>query len=147
MKKALLILPTILFLLIEYISHGAIKVDEKGKASMELKLNNEVFLTDTTGVFNVKAVVDLNVGDNIKIYLVDGKIIKGLVKSVEAVNLDLLKIYGDVTNDSNANFGFIINKQGDFGGAVLYRDKNLTYKLVYNNIVKGYVLLADKFSN
>lgn len=119
----------------------AIKKDENPFA---LKIDQETSLTTDKGVFNPRSIITLKPGDAVKLYLIDGKIINGLIKSTELLNNKIFKVFGDVLNEKDAGFGFVLTDDGIFAGALVYRDKKITYKVQYLESEKVYILVEDK---
>jgi tRNA A58 N-methylase Trm61 len=119
----------------------AIKKDENPFA---LKIDQETSLTTDKGVFNPTSIITLKPGDAIKLYLIDGKTINGLIKSTELLNNKIFKVFGDVLNEKDAGFGFVLTDDGIFAGALVYRDKKITYKVQYLESEKVYILVEDK---
>jgi hypothetical protein len=115
----------------------AISKDENPFA---LKINQETFLTDKTGVFIPSNLIKLIPGNSIKIYLTDGTELNGLVKTTEMFNGEILKIFGEITNKNDAGFGFVLTKDAVFAGAVVFRDTDTTYAISYDELRKGFVL-------
>jgi len=119
----------------------AIKKDDN---PFSLKIDQETSLTTDKGVFNPRSIITLKPGDAVKLYLIDGKIINGLIKSTELLNNKIFKVFGDVLNEKDAGFGFVLTDDGIFAGALVYRDKKITYKVQYLESEKVYILVEDK---
>lgn len=119
----------------------AIKKDEN---PFSLKIDQETSLTTDKGIFNPRLIITLKPGDAVKLYLIDGKIINGLIKSTELLNNKIFKVFGDVLNEKDAGFGFVLTDDGIFAGALVYRDKKITYKVEYLESEKVYILVEDK---
>lgn len=103
------------------------------------KLGPDIYLTNKVGVAISENIINLNVANKIKIYFVDGTELDGLVTKTELVSNSHFKVLGEITNKSNAGFGFIISKDGVFSGAIVLRDDDLTYTLDFSDEAKGYV--------
>ena len=113
---------------------------DKQKNPYSLKLDQETFLTDKTGVFIPSALLKLLPGNAIKIYLTDGTELNGLVKTTEVFNGEVYKVFGEIVNKKNTGFGFVMTKDAVFAGAVVYRDTDDTYAISYDENRKGFVL-------
>jgi hypothetical protein len=116
----------------------------KDKNPFSLKIDQETYLTDKNGVFIPSSILKLVPGNAVKIYLMDGTELKGLIKSTEFINSEVFKVFGEMTNKDNTGFGFVFTRDAIFGGAVVFRDKNFVYKINYNEVAKGYVLMLEK---
>ena len=112
----------------------------KDENPYSLKLNQETFLTDKTGVFIPSNLIKLIPGNSVKIFLTDGTELNGLVKSTEMSNGEILKIFGEITNKNDTGFGFVLTKDAVFAGAVVFRDTDTTYAISYDEFRKGFVL-------
>ena len=112
----------------------------KDENPFSLKLNQETFLTDKTGVFIPSNLIKLIPGNSVKIFLTDGTELNGLVKSTEMSNGEILKIFGEITNKNDTGFGFVLTKDAVFAGAVVFRDTDTTYAISYDELRKGFVL-------
>ena len=116
----------------------------KDQNPFALKINQETFLTDKSGVFIPTSILKLVPGNSIKIYLIDGTELNGLIKSTEFINSEIVKVFGELTNKNDAGFGFVLTKDAIFAGALVFRDKNIVYKINYSEAAKGFILIADK---
>jgi hypothetical protein len=109
--------------------------------STKLSLSEEKYVTDRSGVANPNIIIRLVPSNNIKMYLIDGTELIGLVTSVEEVQGESFKVYGEIQNKKNSGFGFLMKKTGEFAGAILMKDENLTYVLNYSEESKGYIFI------
>ncbi len=112
----------------------------KDENPFSLKLNQETFLTDKSGVFIPSSLLKLVPGNAVKIYLPDGTELNGLVKTTELFNGETFKIFGEVTNKNDTGFGFVLTKDAVFAGAVVFRETDTTYAISYDELRKGFVL-------
>lgn len=108
-----------------------------------ISLEQEIYISDKTGLMNPNNIIRLKPRDNIKIYLPDGTELNGLVTKTEDINREIFKVFGDVQNHPNTGFGFVLTKDGIFAGAVVFRDTDITYKLEYSEEAKGYILIKN----
>jgi len=129
------------------ISNGELKISEKPNVPYKLRLDEQVLLTDSRGVLIPSAILALNPSEYIKITLTDGQVITGVVKTTEVIDKKIFKVFGDVINGDNAGFGFGMMEDGTFGGAVVYRNTEMVYKIQYSNILKGYIFVANKLES
>lgn len=143
MKKVLLFIAGSLGLFC-VISNGELKVAEKPNVPYALKLDQEINITDTRGVLIPSAILGLNPSETVKITLTDGTVILGVVKTTEVFNKKVYKVFGDVVNGDNAGFGFGMSEDGIFGGAVVYRNTDVIYKIQYIESLKGYIFIKSK---
>jgi hypothetical protein len=112
-----------------------------------LKIDQEIYITDEKGVLLEKSIITLMPGRNVRIYLLDGTLITGIIKTAEvseAQDKKLFKVFGEATNQKNVNFGFAITNEGVVGGAVAFHDREVIYKIKYLEDAKGYVLVPEK---
>jgi hypothetical protein len=128
------------------VSNGELKVSEKPNTPFALKLNQVINLTDDRGVLIPTAILELNPSESVRITLTDGSVILGLVKTTEVINKKIFKVFGDVTNGENAGFGFGMMENGNFGGAVVYRNTDIVYKIEYSETLKGYIFACNKLN-
>jgi hypothetical protein len=143
MKKVLLLIAGSLGMFC-VISSGELKVSEKPNVPYALKLDQEVNVTDNRGVLIPAAILGLNPSETVKITLTDGTVILGVVKTTEVINKKIYKVFGDVINGDNAGFGFGMAEDGTFGGAVVYRNSEVVYKIQYSDSLKGYIFVRNK---
>jgi hypothetical protein len=106
----------------------------------KLKLNQEVYLSDTNGLINIKTVSLLQVGDNIRVYRPDGTLYTGIVTKTEESD-GLLHIIGNINNKEDAQFGFVFAKGGHFAGAIVEKKNDRIYALELSEAHKGFVFL------
>jgi hypothetical protein len=116
----------------------------KDENPYSLKIDQETFVTDKTGILIPDSLTRLKPGNAVRIYLIDGTILNGLVKTTELIDNKILKIFGEITNKSNTGFGFGITADGTVGGAVVFRDQNLIYKIQFSEKANGFILVPDK---
>jgi hypothetical protein len=107
-----------------------------------LQINQEVLLTDTTGVINVRQISSVEVGKQVKIYRTDGVAYTGKVTEIEESSTSY-KVYGTITNVADAYFGFSLIKGGTFVGAVVEQASNSTYVAEFSLEHKGFILLRS----
>ena len=108
-----------------------------------LKLEEQIYFTDTQGIANPSNIIKAKPLDNIKIYLSDGTELIGLVTKTEETNREILKVFGDIQNKENTGFGFVLTKDGIFAGAVVFRDTDEVFKLEYVESAKGFMLIKS----
>ena len=108
-----------------------------------LKLEEQIYFTDTQGIANPSNIIKSKPLDNIKIYLPDGTELIGLVTKTEETNREILKVFGDIQNKENTGFGFVLTKDGIFAGAVVFRDTDEVFKLEYVESAKGFMLIKS----
>lgn len=109
----------------------------------DLKLNQEILLTDKNGVANPNVIINLNAGDNIRIFLPDGKSFTGIVKTSESFNDRQFKFFGELYGDEEIGFGFALAKGGIFAGAICFKDSEEVYTLEFSKEAKGYIFLKN----
>ena len=106
----------------------------------KLKLNQEVIISDVNGVINPKSVSLLQIGDYIRLCRPDGTIYTGRVtETVEEEGS--LRIYGDINNVSDCQFGFAFAKGGFFAGAIIERKNDKIYALELSEAHKGFIFV------
>ena len=131
-------------LLISYPVYAGFKTElPLPKEPFSLKLDQETYLTDSTGLLNPKMILNLIPSNNIKIYLSDGTVLTGIVKETSIINNETFKVFGELTNKENSGFGFVLTKDGVFAGAVVFRNSDETHTVKYSEEAKGYVLVKS----
>ena len=115
----------------------------KDENPFSLKINQEIFLTDKNGIFMPTSILSLTPGCAVRIYLVDGTILNGLIKTTENLNNKIFKVFGELTNEKDAGFGFVLTSDAIFAGAIVFRDKGATYTMKYSESAKGYILIRQ----
>lgn len=111
----------------------------------KLQLNTYLYFTDNNGLALPSEIAKATVGKLVKIYRTDGFCYEGKITEIEESD-DALKVYGDVHSSPGVSFGFAMAKGGKFAGAVIDKEKDLTYVLAFSEAHKGYVLIrAYKF--
>jgi hypothetical protein len=140
MKNNILILTCTL---IPLLSFGSAKSDP---IKSQLRLDQETFVTDKNGVANPNIIINLIPGQNIRIYLPNGKFFTGIVKSTEMVDDRQFKVFGELHGEEEIGFGFCMIKGGIFAGAICYKNTLETYTLEFSKESAGYVF-QKKFTN
>ena len=142
MKTKIAILSTIL---ISSSLFGGVKSETQlpKKPFSYLKLDQENHLTDQYGVLNPTVIIKLIPSNNVKIHLADGTVLTGIVKETNIENNEIFKIFGEITKKTNTGFGFVLTKDGIFGGAVVFRDTDETHTVQYSEEAKGHVLVKS----
>lgn len=105
----------------------------------KLKLQNELYFTDTNGVANPSAVAASVVGELVRIYKTDKQYFTGIITEVIEDN-NMLRVFGNITNSDGATFGFTLAKGGIFAGAIVDLKNEKTYILELDLEAKGYIL-------
>lgn len=105
----------------------------------KLKLQNELYFTDTNGVANPTAVASSVVGELVRIYKTDKEYFTGIITEVIEDNTTL-RVFGKITNSDSATFGFTLAKGGIFAGAIVDVKNEKTYILELDLDAKGYIL-------
>lgn len=108
-----------------------------------LNLEEQIYLTDKTGLASPANIIKSKPRDNIVIYLPDGTELIGLVTKTEEINREIIKVFGDIQNKNNTGFGFVLTKDGIFAGAVVFRDTDEVHKLEYVEAAKGFMLIKS----
>lgn len=124
------------------IAQSAPKSDNSKDGSKEpfsLKLDQESYVTDTSGVANPSVIINLKPGSTIRIYLPTGKCFTAIVKETTMLSGGVFKVFGEMTNSKDTGFGFVLTKDGVFAGAIVQRDTNTTHTLSYDDDAKGYI--------
>lgn len=120
--------------------------EEKKIPALELRIDQEIYCTDKTGVANPYAIINLRVGQSIKIYLPNGESFLGTVTSEEfSQPEESVKILGHFISHKNAGFGFYLSKKdGAFRGTMIFVDQKKTYDLEFDPLFKGFVFQLRK---
>jgi len=133
----------ILGIFIPVILFGGIKESTQKQAFSSLDIGQEKYLSDYSGVLNPSTIIGLTPSNTIRIYLVDGTVLTGIVKETTMIENEVFKVFGEMTNKDNCGFGFVLAKQGVFAGAVVFRDTQETYTVDYSEQAKGFVLIKS----
>lgn len=135
---------TFLLCLVTFNSFASIKEKEiENKIpGHKLQLKQETFLTDTNGIVNAAAIVNVSLGSLVKICRTDGFTYSGKITEIEE-STEFYKIYGSVLNVEDTQFGFVIAKGGVFAGAVVEKKNKKTYVLELSIPHKGYILILS----
>ena len=112
------------------------------QAASTLSIVPEMKLTNDLGVFIISQLVQLSVGDNVKIRKTDGTEYTGKVTEVKEDD-QTFKVYGEVHNVDDTHFGFVMNKRGVFAGAVLEKKTNKVFTIEFSLEHKGYILMRS----
>jgi hypothetical protein len=116
---------------------------EQTNNPFQLKLEQEIYLSDKTGVLYASSILKLTPGCSVVLYLPDGTEIKGLIKEAINENGEKYCVYGEATNKDNTGFGFVLSAKGVFAGAVVFRNSESTYTVQYSVPHHGYILLLS----
>lgn len=109
-----------------------------------LTLEQEIRVTDDFGKANPTVIIRLKPNDTIRITLQDKTVLKGIVKEKQSINEEVIKIFGEITNKENTGFGFGLARSGEFVGAIVFRDEEVTYTLVQSKVDGEYYFLENK---
>lgn len=116
-------------------------------AQFKLSIDQEKSISTEQGVVLPNEIIKLEAGNTIKVYLPDGTCMIGLVKTSNFVTKERYECYGEFYSHENAGFGFVLTRDGIFAGAVVMRNKDITYQLEFNKAVNGYVLTKKMFES
>ncbi len=124
----------------------SLKSEKRMATVTELRIDQEIYCTDKTGVANPFAIINLKAGQNVKIYLPTGECFDGLVTSEEFLPAEeTVKILGKFISNKNAGFGFYFSrKSAEFKGGLVFMDEKKTYDLEYSSLLKGFVFQLRK---
>lgn len=106
----------------------------------------EHVLTSTQGVLDPKEIINLKPKDFVKFYLSDGTEISGMLNKAEFKTKEHFECFGESFSHENTGFGFILNRNGTFAGALVMRNSDTTYTVEYSDKFKGYILLKKQKS-
>jgi hypothetical protein len=109
-----------------------------------LNIDQEIRVTDNNGKANPYIIIRLKPNDTIRIILQDKTVLRGLVKEVQSINNEMVKIFGDIVNKENTGFGFGLAKIGVFAGAVVFRDEGIIYTLTENKEDGGFYFIQTE---
>jgi hypothetical protein len=101
------------------------------------KLNQELDLSSINGTVNILLLKTLSVGDRFTIKLLDGKVIKCIIKETNIFDNKQYYFGNDINNEDD-KFGFFINPEDRAEGAILIDNKKILYKMFYSENLKGY---------
>jgi hypothetical protein len=125
--------------LVSYAALASVKKEEPVVPEYKLQLEEELYFTDKNGVALPEQIIKAKLGNLVRIYKTDGFYYEGKITEIEEDG-DVYKVYGDITNIAGARFGFGLAKGGKFAGAVIEREKEITYVLEFDAAYKGFVL-------
>jgi hypothetical protein len=109
-----------------------------------LSLDQEHYLTTTTGIINPNEIIKAAVKDLIVLYLPDGTKFSGVITKAEFKTEDKFECFGEFHSHDNAGFGFVLTKGGVFAGAIVMRNTDTVYCVGYSEAMQGYVLIPRK---
>jgi hypothetical protein len=115
-------------------------VAEQKVAGFKLQLEEEVYLSDPTGVLIPKQMMTVQIGRLVRIYRTDGTFYQGRVTEIEETDTTY-KIYGTIHSVEGAKFGFVLAKGGVFAGAVVEIKSQVVYAVEFSEAYKGFVLV------
>lgn len=145
MKRLYTTLFATLLGLTSYIAFAGAKADYKTEEDnlFNPSINSLIHITDKNGAVNVKSILNLNVGNHVQITFMDGNKVVCLVKTIQLENDKIFKVFGDVIDNDNAVFGFAISSDAQIGGAVIFKDKDTTYKLKHVEADNKFYLVPE----
>lgn len=114
----------------------------KVEARMNKKVEdtkNYFWLTDQNGVIDPQLILNAKLEQNVRIYCTDGSKFDGVLESVK-IEENVYKVFGTLTNRTNAAFGFAITKDGNFAGSIILQDEETLYIVEYSETHKGLVV-------
>jgi hypothetical protein len=107
----------------------------------EVKLSlAESSLTTNLGVILPLEILKLTSNNEVKIYLPDGTLFRGVVTKANLKEKYNFECFGEIHSHPNTGFGFVINNEGVFG-AVVMRNTDTIYYVKYSEEASGYILL------
>ena len=114
-------------------------INPSERSGLRLKLATEKYFTDTNGVFHISQLISAPVGNLVRIYRTDGDYYTGQITEIEETP-EYFKIYGNVLNKDNTQFGFALAKGGIFAGAIVEKGKDRVYTVEFSIAHKGFIL-------
>lgn len=119
----------------------SLKEEKRTPPLSELRIDQEIYCTDKIGIANPFTIINLKVGQNVKIYLPTGESFSGTVSFTEFLETEeIVKIIGNFNSHNNAGFGFLFSKKDNvFKGSLLFKDDKKIYDLEYSQILKGFI--------
>jgi hypothetical protein len=133
MKKIVLFLMLLL---------GAANGDQPDPSSKpSVSLDQEQWLTYSSGILIPSQIIKLTAKQYIKFRLTDGTEFSGVVTKSEFRSEGHFECYGELFSHENAGFGFVLDKEGIFAGAVVLRNQNIVYEVKFCESVKGYAFI------
>lgn len=119
----------------------SMKGEKRTSPAFELRLDQDIYCTDKIGLANPVAIINLKVGQNVKIYLPTGECFSGMVDFTEFLEKEeIVKIVGTFNSHKNAGFGFLFSKKDNvFQGSLLFKDEKKIYDLEFSQILKGFI--------
>lgn len=115
-------------------------VAEQKVAGFKLQLEEEVYLSDPSGVLILKQMMGVQIGRLVRIYRTDGAYYQGRVTEIEETDT-AYKIYGTIHSVEGAKFGFVLAKGGVFAGAVVEIKSQVVYAVEFSEAHKGFILM------
>lgn len=97
-------------------------------------------LTTNFGVLLPQEIIRLENNNDVKMYLPDGTLFRGVVTKTSSKENYHFECFGEISSHPNAGFGFILNTKGLFG-AVVMRDTDTVYYVKYSEEANGYMLI------
>lgn len=97
-------------------------------------------ITTNSGILLPTELIKLQINNEIRINLPDGTIFRGTITKASFKEKYHFECFGEITNQPNTGFGFVVTHKGLFG-AVVMRDTDIIYNVTYSAEANGYVLL------
>jgi hypothetical protein len=128
---------------------------KQNKESIELKSSPEEKLglsqiksgSAADKSLNIEVVGRLQAGDLVTFILPDGNKVTGKVTRHDIINNTRINIVGIFLKENEAGFGFSFNKEGYIDGALLFKDKNIIYRMRFNENSQKFFLLKEIYFN
>lgn len=118
------------------------QVEQEVPKLPQLKLDQETYITDKTGVINPSLVIRLTVGSSIRIYLPDGTMFTGYVKETSMSDKRVFKVFGELNNKANTGFGIVLTEEGLFG-AIVDRNNKKNWVIRPSDVQQGHVFVPE----
>ena len=114
--------------------------DNDIKFRPNLSLDQQHQISTDSGVLNPNEIIKLQPKDLIVVYLSDGTKFSGIITKTEFKNKDQFECFGEIHSHKNTGFGFVLTRDGVFAGAIVQRDTDTIFNVVYNKEANGYML-------
>lgn len=131
-------------LLMSVFIFAAAKNQIENKNPFVIKIDSEKYCTDEFGMVIPSTILGLKCSESVKIFLPNKKCFTGYVNKVEH-DPDIFKVFGILSKENNAGFGFAITRDGKFGGALILKEAKKLYKLEYSENAKGFIFIESVY--
>lgn len=112
------------------------------------EIKNQITITDSNNILDIRKIINLELENNITFSSEDGTIFNGVVKYIKvSEDNNIIKIFGDILNHEKSAFGFVLNRSGEFAGAIIFKSQAFLYSVENSKNVNGFVFVKKNLEN